>query len=245
MGFSPHTAMVLAAGLGLRMRPLTLEVPKPLLEVGGQTMLDSVLDRLKEAGTAKAVINLHYKGDLIRHHVAPRTAPRLVFSHEDELLDTGGGIRRALEDLGGDPVYVVNSDLPWTDGAMPALARLARAFDPARMDALLLLMPLARARGFAGAKGDFFLKDEGGGPGALTRRATAPPRPYVFISAQIIQPRLFAGAGGEIFSTNRIWDALEQQGRLYGLVHDGGCYHVGTPADLEQANRLLKDGTEW
>jgi MurNAc alpha-1-phosphate uridylyltransferase len=246
MAFTPHTAMVLAAGLGMRMRPLTLEKPKPLLVVGGETMLDQVLDRLAEAGTAKAVINLHYKGEMIEQHVQGRAKPQIVFSDETaKLLDTGGGIRHAAAKLGDDPVFVVNSDLPWRDGTVPALQRLANAFDPARMDALLLLMLLEKARGFAGAKGDFFMKDEGGGLGPLYRHGHEPPRPYVFISAQIIRPSLFTAINEDVFSTNRIWDALEEKGRLFGLIHDASCYHVGTPPDLEEANRLLKEGAGW
>lgn len=246
MSVKPHTAMVLAAGLGTRMRPLTLEKPKPLLEVGGRAMLDIVLDRVAAEGVRRVVVNLHYKGEMIRAHLKGRTDMEILFSDEtEELLDTGGGVKVALPLLGEDPVYVINSDLPWMDGKVPALRRLAEAFDPGRMDALLLLMRLARARGFPGAKGDFFMEDNGAGFGPLERLYEAPPRPYVFISAQLIKPQLFAAVPEPVFSTNQIWDALEEKGRLYGLAHDGTCFHVGTPPDLMLANQLLASGEGW
>ncbi len=236
-----HTAFVLAAGLGMRMRPLTLDTPKPLLKVGGQTMLDQVLDRLVDVGVKRAVVNAHYKAEQIETHIKARQKPELILSKEDVLLDTGGGIKNALPHLGHDPIFAINSDLPWQDGAVPALKRLADTFNPQTMDALLLLMPLERARGFTGAKGDFFMAPNG----QLSRKDTSPPRPYVFISAQIIKPDLFAAVPETIFSTNIIWDAAEKNGRLFGLVHDGACFHVGTPEDLNEANRRLDDGTGW
>lgn len=241
MSMMPHTAFVLAAGLGMRMRPLTLERPKPLLTVGGQTMLDQVLDRLVDAGVKRAVVNAHYKAEQIEAHIKARKRPELVLSKEDVLLDTGGGIKNALLHLGHEPIFAINSDLPWQDGSVPALQRLADMFNPKTMDALLLLMPLEKARGFTGAKGDFFMAANG----QLSRKNTNPPRPYVFISAQIIKPDLFAGIAENIFSTNVIWDKAEQNGRLFGLVHDGTCFHVGTPEDLKEANRRIDDGLGW
>lgn len=241
MGNMPHTAFVLAAGLGMRMRPLTLDTPKPLLKVGGETMLDQVLDRLVEAGVKRVVVNAHYKAEQIEAHINARQKPELILSKEDVLLDTGGGIKNALKYLGHDPIFAINSDLPWQDGAVPTLKRLADAFNPDTMDALLLLMPLEKARGFKNAKGDFFMAQNG----QISRKDTAPPRPYVFISAQIIRPDLFAGIPDPVFSTNLVWDAAEQKGRLYGLVHDGTCFHVGTPEDLTEANRRLDDGSGW
>jgi MurNAc alpha-1-phosphate uridylyltransferase len=245
MGVIPHTAMILAAGLGQRMRPLTDTKPKPLLEVGGRAMLDIVLDRVAALGVARVVINLHYKGEVIREHLKSRSDLEILFSPEDELLDTGGGIKAALPLLGDDPVFVINADLPWMDGKVPALKRMADTYNAGKMDALLLLMPLSRARGFPAAKGDFFMEDNGAGCGPLERLHQAPPRPYVFISAQIINPQLFAGVADKIFSTNIIWDKLEERGRLYGLVHDGSCFHVGTPPDLMLANQLLASGEGW
>lgn len=246
MSFIPHTAFVLAAGLGMRMRPLTLETPKPLLKVGGETMLDQVLDRLVEAGVKRVVVNAHYKAEQIEAHIKTHNNLQIVLSKEEVLLDTGGGIKNALPHLGNDPIFAINSDLPWRDGAVPALKRLANAFNPDAMDCLLLLMPLEKALGFKGAKGDFFMD----APnieisGRITRKDTQPPRPYVFISAQVIKPGLFNGITETIFSNNIIWDAAEAKGRLYGLVHDGTCFHVGTPEDLAEANRRLADNTGW
>lgn len=245
MAFIPHTAMVLAAGLGMRMRPLTLDTPKPLLKVGGQTMLDTVLDRLVAVGTRRAVINLHYLGENIRAHLKNRSDIEILFSQEDELLDTGGGIKHALAHLGSDPIFVINSDLPWMDAGQPALKRLAEKFNPDKIDALLLLMRLAKARGFGGAKGDFYMEDNGEGFGPLDRLDMPPPRPYVFISAQIIKPPLFTNYAQTVFSTNLVWDAAEEKGRLFGLTHTGTCFHVGTPPDLMLANQLLEQGKGW
>lgn len=243
--FIPHTAMVLAAGLGMRMRPLTLDTPKPLLAVGGRTMLDAVLDRLVAVGVRRAVINLHYLGDKIRAHLKNRNDIEIIFMQEDALLDTGGGIKNALPHLGADPIFVVNSDLPWMDGPQPALTRLAEKYNPDKMDALLLLMRLAKARGFGGAKGDFYMEDNGEGFGPLDRLDMPPPRPYVFISAQIIKPGLFVKFPDTVFSTNLVWDEAEIKGRLFGLVHNGTCFHVGTPPDLLLANQLLENGQGW
>ncbi len=241
LGNMPHTAFVLAAGLGMRMRPLTLETPKPLLKVGGETMLDQVLDRLVEAGVKRAVVNAHYKAEQIEAHVKNYKHLPITLSKEDVLLDTGGGIKKALPHLGADPIFAINSDLPWRDGETSALERLAAAFNPDTMDCLLLLMPLEKALGFKGAKGDFFMAPNG----QITRKDTQPPRPYVFISAQIIKPTLFNGITETIFSNNIIWDEAEAKGRLYGLVHDGTCFHVGTPEDLAEANRRLADNIGW
>ncbi|MBY0428538.1 MAG: nucleotidyltransferase family protein [Alphaproteobacteria bacterium] len=241
MSMMPHTAFILAAGLGMRMRPLTIDRPKPLLTVGGQTMLDQVLDRLVDAGVKHAVVNAHYKAEQIEAHISARKNPELVLSKEEVLLDTGGGIKNALLHLGHDPIFAINSDLPWQDGNIPALQRLADTFNPKTMDALLLLMPVEKARGFTGAKGDFFMAANS----QLSRKDTNPPRPYVFISAQIIKPDLFAAVPDNIFSTNVIWDEAERHGRLFGLVHDGTCFHVGTPEDLKEANRRIDDGLGW
>lgn len=246
MSSFPHTAMVLAAGEGIRMRPLTLEKPKPLLEVGGRCMLDSVLDRLRDFGVERVVVNAHYKAEMIAVHVKTRRDLEIILSSEDKLLDTGGGVKKALPHLGGDPFFVVNSDLPWREGKIPALQRLAEAFDPAKMESLLLLADLqsAHTHGFDRAKGDFFLKN-GKTPGKIYRAGTQTPRPYVFISVQIMQPQSFSGIADEVFSNNLIWHAAEKAGRLYGLVHEGACYHVGTPPDLAESNRLLASGVGW
>lgn len=242
-GAFPHTAFVLAAGLGTRMRPLTDECPKPLLKVGNKAMLDSVLDRLEEVGVKKTVVNAFYMREKIHAHLKyVQTNMQIIVSDEDTLLDTGGGVKKALPHLGQEPLFVINADLPWTDGPhMPALRRMAILFDKEKMDALLLLMPLEKARGFAGAKGDFFMDNTG----RLSRLHAPPPRPYVFISAQIVNPLLYKEVKEDVFSNNIIWDRAEKAGRLFGIVHDGTCFHVGTPPDLAEANRRLDEGIGW
>lgn len=226
--------MVLAAGLGLRLRPITLTTPKPLVMVGGITMLDRVLDRLAEHGVALAVVNTHHLGDQIARHVAARARPRIALSHEAVLLDTGGGVKKALTLLGDAPFFIANSDLLWTDGRVPALQRLAEAWDDARMDTLLLLQPTERAYGYDGA-GDFFMNADG----TLRRRVSEPSAPYLFAGVQLVHPRLFADAPDGKFSLNLLFDRAAAVGRLYGLAHQGGWYHVGTPESLKGVEAAL------
>lgn len=227
----PTHAMVLAAGLGVRMRPLTLTCPKPLLTVAGVTLLDHALDRLAAAGVETAVVNYCYLGEMIAAHLGGRAAPRIVLSPEPEPLETGGGIKRALHHLGDAPFVSVNADILWLDGAVPAVRRLAEAWDPARMDALLLLMPVERAHGYHG-QGDFDLEMDG----RLVRPPKGEPAPYVFSGVQIISPGLFADTPDGPFSTNLVWDRALPAGRLRGLVHDGEWFHVGTPEALQDTN---------
>lgn len=250
MAFYPHSAMVLAAGLGSRMRPLSLATPKPLLKVGGTTMLDYALDDLAEAGVQQAVINTFYLAEQITRHVASRTTPQILLSPETMLLETGGGIKQALPLLGSDPIFVLNADLPRRDAGEPALRRLAAHFDPAMMDVLLLVMPLQQACGFTKAAGDFFMENgegmgDGEGAKKLLRHNMPPPRPYVYIAAHMVRPQCYHGITETVFSNNRIWDEAEARGRLYGLRHHGTCYHVGTPEDLADANRRLESGQGW
>jgi MurNAc alpha-1-phosphate uridylyltransferase len=233
------TAMILAAGRGERMRPLSLQKPKPLLEVGGRAMLDHALDKLIKAGIKRAVVNAFYLAEQIEAHCAKRCDIEIVISREDELLDTGGGIKNALRHFDA-PFLALNADLPWMDGAKPGLQRMKEAWDPAKMDALLLLMPTSQAHGFE-ATGDFALEKDG----RVWRKDLTPPRPYVWISAQIIKPELFAGILDRIFSNNRVWNDAESRRRLSGIEHDGSCYHVGTPEDLAKANELLASGQGW
>lgn len=239
MTLIPHSAMVLAAGYGKRMLPLTATVPKPLLMVGGRTMLDRALDKLKDAAVDTIVVNAGYRGaQIIRHCAARQDLPGLKLSHEPEPLETGGGVKQALPLLGAAPFFVINADLPWTDGATPALARLRAAWKPAAMDMLLLTMPLALANGFS--HGDFVLQADG-----RLRRHGVSEKSEVYIGAMIAKPELFAAQPASNFSSNVLFDAAEAAGRLYGLQHDGTCYHVGTPADLTRANQLLTDNRGW
>jgi MurNAc alpha-1-phosphate uridylyltransferase len=226
--------MVLAAGLGLRMRPITETLPKPLIEVGGRTLLDRALDRLEEAGVDKVTVNLHHLGSLIEAHLAPRSKPAIEFSHEAELLETGGGVAKALPRLGDGPFWVANADVLWLDGPQPALERLAEAWDDARMDGLLLLHATVDAYGYRG-RGDFLADPLG----RLVRRPECEVAPFLFTGVQILHPRLFADAPAGPFSLNRLYDQAIEAGRLYGVVHDGEWFHVGTPDGLAEAETYL------
>lgn len=236
----PHTGMVLAAGFGKRMLPLTLTTPKPLLHVGGKTMLDQALDRLQEAGVTRAVVNAGYLGDQIATQVATRQAPTMIVSRETTPLETGGGVKQALPWLGDDPIYVLNADLPWQDSTTPALQQLRNNWDATRMDVLLLLLPLAQAQGF-GSKGDFNQLPDS----RIQRLGATPPYSHVFIGAFIVKPQLYHSISATHFSNNVIFDRAEIASRLFGCVHKGTCYHVGTPADLMRANALLASGQGW
>ena len=222
----PESAMVLAAGLGTRLRPVTDQVPKPLVPVAGKALIDHVLDRLAAAGVRRVVVNLHYKAELIERHLATRRDVAISFSREDRLLDTGGGVAKALPLL-DDAFYVVNSDVLWLDSAITALTRLARAFDPARRDGVLLLQRTTNAVGYAG-DGDFLLDQVG----RLRRRGEGEVAPHLFAGIELLHRRLFDGAPAGAFSLNPLWDKAIAAGRLGGIVHDGEWFHVGTPAGL-------------
>lgn len=229
-----QSAMVLAAGFGTRMRPLTDHLPKPLIPVAGRTMLDRTLDLATAAGVRRAVVNLHYLGPMIRAHLAPRAAPEIAFSEEmPEILETGGGIVRALPLLGNAPFYAINSDAVWAGGS--PFAALAALWDPERMDALLLLVPRKEALSHAGP-GDFFLDRKTGIP---ARRGDAATAPFVYTGAQIIRPEVFARAPSGPFSVNLIWDRLLAAGRLRATVFGGLWADVGTPAGLAAAEAAL------
>ncbi len=223
---APQTAMVLAAGLGTRMRPVTERVPKPLVPVCGRPLIDHVIDRLVAAGVRRVVVNAHYMADLVERHLAGRSDVEIRLSREDVLLDTGGGVAKALPLL-GEIFYVVNSDIIWLDGKLLALTRLARAFDPARHDARLLLQRTVSAVGYEGS-GDFTLDPFG----LLRRRDEREISPFLYGGIQILHRRLFDGAPAGAFSMNPLWDRAIAAGRIAGVVHDGEWFHVGTPAGL-------------
>lgn len=232
---SPRRAMVLAAGIGIRMRPLTDRMPKPLVRVGDRALIDYVLDRLADAGVERAVVNVHHFADQIMRHVDGRQRPQVVFSDErEQLLDTGGGIVKSLGTLGDDPFFVVNADTIWIEGVRPNLERLAAAFDPAAMDVLLLLAPTATSIGYEG-RGDFALAPDG----RLHRRGEREIVPFVYAGAGILAPTLFANAPAGPFSLTRLFDRAEAQGRLYGLRLEGLWMHVGTPAAIAEAEAAI------
>jgi MurNAc alpha-1-phosphate uridylyltransferase len=238
------TAMVLAAGLGTRMRPITDRIPKPLVEVAGKTMLDHVLDPLAEAGIATAVVNVHHLADQIEAAVAARSAPDIVISDErDRLLDSGGGVVKALPHL-GEAFVIRNADSFWIDRGPSNIARMIEAFDPERMDTLLLLAALPEAGALRGnhsvgfdGPGDFFMD----GAGRLERRGARVVAPYAYAGAAIMRVADFAGRqAGEVFSLNALWNASLGQGRLFGLVLEGLWLHVGTPAAIGEAERAIR-----
>jgi N-acetyl-alpha-D-muramate 1-phosphate uridylyltransferase len=225
MPVKPDRAMVLAAGLGLRMRPLTERIPKPLVSVAGRTLLDHVLDKLGDAGVSEAVVNVHYLPDQIIDHVRGRKRPRVTISDErDQVLGTGGGVVKALPLLGSEPFFHVNADTLWMDGVRPNLTRLAEAFDPARMDILLLMAPTASSIGYEGS-GDYAMLPDG----ALRKRKEHQVVPFVYAGVAIMSPAIFAGHPRGEFSLTRMFDAANEQERLFGLRLDGTWMHVGTP----------------
>jgi len=231
------TAMVLAAGLGQRMRPLTADKPKPLVPVAGRTLLDRVLDRLAEGGITRAVVNVHYLGEQIIDAVAARAVPAIEVSDErDALLDTGGGVARALPLLGDAPFFVQNSDSIWMEGPENNIARMRRYWDGDRMDCMLLLAMTTTSTGYAG-RGDFSMDPEG----QLSRRDEAGVVPFVFAGVSIMHPRLFSDAPDGPFSLNLLWDRAITAGRLYGLRLEGRWMHVGSPLGLAEAEMALAE----
>ncbi len=231
--------MVLAAGFGQRMRPLTDKMPKPLVKVAGKPLLDHVLDRLADAGVTRAVVNVHYLAEQIERHLAARVRPQITISDERGLLlDTGGGVVKALPLIGDAPFFHINSDTIWIDGVQPNLTRLAQHFDAATMDGLLLLAPGAGSIGYDG-RGDFTMAADG-------RLRTRPERdvaPFVYAGAAILSPRLFDGAPQGAFSLTTLFIRAIAAGRLHGLRLEGLWMHVGTPAAIAEAEAAISAST--
>jgi MurNAc alpha-1-phosphate uridylyltransferase len=235
MPVHPAKAMILAAGLGVRMRPLTDHLPKPLVRVAGRTLLDHVLDKLGAAGVDEAIVNVHYLPDQIIDHVAPRSRPRVIISDErDQVLGTGGGVVKALPLLGRDPFFHVNADTLWIDGVRPNLARLAEAFDPARMDILLLMAPTISSIGYGG-RGDYAMLPDG----ALRKRREHQVVPFVYAGVAIMSPSLFTAVPAGDFSLTKMFDRANEQERLFGLRLDGVWMHVGTPDSVHAAEEAF------
>lgn len=234
----PKRAMVLAAGLATRMRPLTDTTAKPLLHVAGRSLLDRALDHLAAAGVERVVVNTHWQADRVRDALAARNRPETVESHEERLLETGGGVVRALPHLGDDPFYVVNGDAFWLDGARPALARLAEAFDPDTTDAVLLVHRAAQLPFYAG-RGDFAVDPLG----RVRRPKEKEIVPYLYAGVQLVSPALFATAPEGAFSTNLLWDRAIGTDRLRAVVHDGVWLHLSTPEDITEAEEMLRGRT--
>lgn len=236
----PETAMVMAAGLGKRMRPLTATRPKPLVEVAGKPLIDHAFDRLRSAGVKRAVVNVHYLADALEAHVLHRVKDIevIVSDERKQLMETGGGLVQARELLGDKPFLCVNSDNLWVDGPIDAIRQLAAAWDDAKMDALLLLVPLARAHCHRG-QGDFHIDAFG----KITRRR-APGRlaPFVYTGVQILSPRVIRDWPEGPFSTNLFWERAIEAGRAYGVVHQGLWFDVGSPPAIAATEAVLADG---
>jgi N-acetyl-alpha-D-muramate 1-phosphate uridylyltransferase len=232
----PHTAMVLAAGFGMRMRPITDRIPKPLVSVGGKPLLDHVLDKLAETGIDRTVVNVHHLADQIISHVATRTRPKVIISDEREkILGTGGAVVNALPLLGNEPFFHLNADTMWIDGVKSNLARLAESFDPATMDILLLMAPTTASIGYKGA-GDYAMATDG----TLKKKREGQIVPFVYAGAAIMRPELFADAPKGPFELPPvIFDKAEERGRLFGLRLEGVWMHVGTPDAISAAERAI------
>ena len=228
-------AMVLAAGLGTRLKPLTDRLPKPLLSIAGRTLLDRALDRLADADVDVTVVNLHHLGDMIADHLKDRVQPKIVLSREEQRLETGGGIRNALPLLGNEPFFAVNADVLWLNGPYDALARMKAHWREADMDALLLLLETTAAFGYYGV-GDFLADPVG----RLVRRLEREIAPYLFTGVQILHPRLFRNSPEGAFSLNVLYDQALAAGRLHGIIHDGEWFNVGTPEGLAEAEDFMR-----
>lgn len=229
------TAMVLAAGKGTRMRDLASERPKPLIKVKDTPLIDGVLDRVSAAGIRKVVVNVHHFAGMLRDHLVSRQEPEIAISDEsDQLLDTGGGVARALEHFDGRPFFVLNADVLWLDGRANTLSRLAQRWSDEEMDALLLMCFTVNAIGYEGL-GDFMMADDG----RLSRREEQCVAPFAFSGIQVLHPRLFDAVPDGVFSLNRLWDKAESTGRLFGLIHEGAWMHVGTPEGVSAAEDVL------
>ncbi|MBU0824395.1 MAG: nucleotidyltransferase family protein [Alphaproteobacteria bacterium] len=230
------SAMVMAAGLGKRMRPLTATRPKPLVRVAGKPLIDHSLDRIEAAGIGHVVVNVHYLADALEAHLAAqkRSFTIGISDERDLLLETGGGMVKALPQLSGDPILIVNSDNIWTDGPQDSIRHLARHWDGDRMDALLLLIRQASATGHGG-RGDFHMAPSG----LLLRRRPGRIAPFVYTGVQLISPRLLDDAPAGPFSTNVLWDRAIAAGRLFGLSHMGQWFDVGSPASIAPTEAAL------
>ncbi len=233
----PRVALVLAAGRGERLRPVTDTLPKPLVEIGGRTLLDHAIDRMADAGVETVVVNVHYLPRQIVDHLAARRTPKIVISHEAEgALETGGAIVHALPLLGDAPFYVANGDSLWLDGKTSALRRLAAAWDPARVDGILLLQRTVTAIGYDESLGDFSL-DQIGNP---RFRQAGEVVPYLYAGVQLISPTMFKDEPAEAFSVLRVWRRMLAAGRLGAIVHDGLWYHISTPEGLALVKERLE-----
>lgn len=235
MAMKPARGMVLAAGLGTRMRPLTNNKPKPLIEVAGRTLLDHAIDRFKAIGIGFVVVNVHYRGEMVIEHLKERRDVEIVIQDErTKLLDTGGALRKALPHFKGAPFFTYNSDSIWLESFGSNLLRMAQTWDDGAMDGLMLMAPTHSSIGYEG-KGDFTMD----AVGRLTRRQPQRVAPFAWPGVQIIHPRLIERGTGDVFSTNVLWDIAAEAGRLFGIRLDGKWMHIGTPEARDEAEALV------
>ena len=233
----PTKAMIMAAGLGTRMRPLTDKLPKPMIEVAGKPLIDHAIDRLVDAGVTMIVVNLHYQAQILKDHLTARKDVEIRISEEkDELLGTGGGVVKAISNFGDEPFFIHNSDSVWVEGYGHALDRMIARWDEKKMDGLLLLASMVTSLGFEGA-GDFTMDAEG----HIGRVQELRVAPFAYPGVQIVHPRLFANPPKGAFSTNLVWDRAIEKGRLYGIRLDGVWMHVGTAEALTEAQAFYRD----
>jgi len=233
------TGMILAAGFGTRMRPITDHTPKPLIPLAGRTLIDHGIDRLIAAGVKRVVVNTHYKAPMMAEHLAKRTDVEIVLSHEETLLDTGGGVKKALPHL-GEAFYLINADVFWLNARTPALLRLARAWAPERLDALLLVQRTTTAIGYDGI-GDFVVDALGN----VRRRGEREVVPHLFAGVELLSRHFFDSAPEGAFSLNLLWNKAIAAGRLKAVIHDGEWFHVGTPEGLAQSEDRLSERNLW
>ena len=227
-------AMILAAGFGTRMRPITDNLPKPLIQVLGRSLIDRTIDRLQESGIETFVVNTHHLSEKIHKHLQKRDDVDIVFSPENEILETGGGISNALKNFYDEPFFTCNGDTLWLNGCQNAATRMVKHWDTDKMDGLLMLHSTVNAYGYDGV-GDFNIDPLG----VLSRRPESEVSPYLFTGVQILHPRLFSRTPKGPFSLNLLYDRAIENGRLYGIVHDGEWFHVGTPEALHEAEDYM------
>jgi MurNAc alpha-1-phosphate uridylyltransferase len=233
MNWKPEHAFILAAGMGKRLRPYTDNCPKPLVKAAGKPLIDYALDHIQAAGIGKVTVNLHYMADMLAAHLAPRKHPLITISYEDTLMDTGGGIKRALPQIGTEPFVVVSGDSLWTNGPVPALDRMIDKWDPDKMDILLLLQPVSRMTMTRGI-GDYDIAHDG-------KAIRRPDKSgfYMWTSVRICAPQLFENTPDGPFSFLKLMDRAEKEGRVYAVIHDADWHHITTSDDLDRVNAVL------
>lgn len=235
----PDKAFILAAGKGTRLRPHTDTMPKPMVPIAGKSIIHRTLEKLAHENVAETVVNLYHLSPVLEEHLAGISTPRIILSHENDLLETGGGIKKALHHFGGEPFYIINGDALWDEGNNgTALARLAQAWDDSKMDILLLLQPTSSMH-MTGAVGDYTVDAQG-----RAKRSKDRSGDYMFAGIRIAHPRVFDGSPDGAFSFLSLMDKAESEGRLYAVIHEGNWYHISTPEDLAEVDAAFRANGE-